>query len=66
MRLGKIKFLRQNISTSLLDLLEGFRHSQCRDPRDKVYAPLALHQAVSLRKLRWIIQNPSVKFTLIF
>ena len=32
----------QNILRSFLDILQMFRHTECFDPRDKVYAPLCL------------------------
>ena len=32
----------QHIMRSFLDILQSFRHTQCFDPRDKVYAPLCL------------------------
>jgi hypothetical protein len=43
--LGQFRERRVNIETSsLLDVLHYFRHTQCQDPIDKVYAPLCLAQ----------------------
>jgi hypothetical protein len=42
-KLGKFRSQRiHHVPQSFLDILQMFRHTECLDPRDKVYAPLCL------------------------
>jgi Heterokaryon incompatibility protein (HET) len=42
LRVYEMRILRLSSTPTFLDLLQMFRHSQCQNPRDKVYAPLCL------------------------